>query len=134
MPGVVRARTRTASPISNRWPGEGSGCTDDAEGAEWVGEAYAGMITVGLTGVDMNDAAVAWEGSSASPKAWQSDREGQGSENFGENHKHDAQYLRVRHKEATKKSEAYEEQHAPYELKLPSLPATSESRSVFLLD
>ncbi len=64
------------------------GCTNDAEGAEWVGVVYAGMINVGLTGVDMNDAAL--EGSSAAPVAWQSGGEGQGSGNCGENHKHHA--------------------------------------------
>ena len=58
---------------------------DDAEGAEWVGEAYTGMVTVGLTGLDINDAAIAWDGSSAAPKAWQSGGEGQGSGNFGHN-------------------------------------------------
>ncbi len=33
-------------------------------------EAYAGMVTVGLKGLDINDAAVAWEDSLAAPKAW----------------------------------------------------------------
>ena len=63
---------------------------DDTEGVEWVGEAYAGMLTVGFKGLDVNDAAVACERSSAPPKAWQSGGEGQGSGNFGENHKHHA--------------------------------------------
>ena len=76
------------------------------------------MVTVGLTDLNINDAAIAWDGSSAAPKAWQSGGEGQGSGNFGENHKHHALYLRVGHKKATKKQEACQEQHAPHELNL----------------
>jgi len=73
-PGVVRARTRTASPISNRWPGEdgeGRVCKGIAEGAAGgamgSGEVGAGLATARSASVEASATAFAWGDSTRAP-------------------------------------------------------------------
>ena len=105
-------------------------------GWECTGKAYAGMIAVGLTGIDMKAAAAVWGCSSAAPKAWQSGERAKIQENLERitSMMHNTSELDTTTQQRSRK---YTKKKCSHELEFPSPPVTTvtfEYRSVFRTD